>query len=337
VVVFTGMKTAIGRVQKEVLEAAEEEEDTPLKQKLDDFGEKLSYLIGAVCFIVWIMNYKNFWDEIHGSPIKGCIYYFKIAIALAVAAIPEGLPAVITTCLALGTRKMAQNNAVVRRLPSVETLGCTTIICSDKTGTLTKNEMCAVKFGVLLDGTAKLSIFDIDEAKNSYSPVNCYIKSSTRDFEADRAKNPDLFTSLATVCTYNNSSRVEVEGNNFKRVGEPTEAALKVFAEKLCGSAVDAKNAFNFEKQIGSKLTSIATLDFTSERKAMSTLVSGYKGNVDLLIKGAPDRIVNKCSNMLSKDGSRAFQGSEKAELLKQIGELAGKGLRCLAIAEMQP
>jgi magnesium-transporting ATPase (P-type) len=68
----------------------------------------------------------------------------------------------------------------------------------------------------------------------------------------------------------------------------------------------------------------------------MSTLVSGYKGNVDLLIKGAPDRIVNKCSNMLSKDGSRAFQGSEKAELLKQIGELAGKGLRCLAIAEMQ-
>lgn len=153
VVVFTGMNTAIGRVQKQVQEAAEDEEDTPLKQKLDDFAEKLSWLIGIVCLLVWVMNYKNMYDDIHGGFAKGCIYYFKIAIALAVAAIPEGLPAVITTCLALGTRKMAQNNAIVRRLPSVETLGCTTVICSDKTGTLTKNQMTVVKFAVVQSGT----------------------------------------------------------------------------------------------------------------------------------------------------------------------------------------
>lgn len=264
VVVFTGMKTAIGRVQKEVSEAAEEEEDTPLKKKLDDFGEKLSYLIGAVCFIVWIMNYKNFFDEIHGSAVKGCIYYFKIAIALAVAAIPEGLPAVITTCLALGTRKMAKNNAIVRRLPSVETLGCTTIICSDKTGTLTKNEMCAVKFGVLTHTVKDLAIYEIDEAKNSYSPVNCYIKSNERDYDADASKHKGLFDSIATVCTINNSASIDVQGSDFKRIGEPTEAALKVFAEKLCGSAIDAKNAFNFEKHTKQNIKAVATLDFTS-------------------------------------------------------------------------
>jgi len=336
VVVFTGMSTAIGRVQKEVAEAAEEEEPTPLKKKLDDFGEKLSYMIGAVCLLVWLMNFNNFFDEIHGSPVKGCIYYFKIAIALAVAAIPEGLPAVITTCLALGTRKMAQNNCIVRRLPSVETLGCTTIICSDKTGTLTKNEMCAVKFAVLGDHVQQFYTYDIDEAKNSYSPVGCFIKSQDRDFNEDQVKHAALFKSLAVGCSYNNNARIDLVDGKLTRVGEPTEAALKVFAEKLYGSAVDNKSAFNFDEQLKHQLTTIATLDFTSERKAMSTVVSGYKGDKDLLLKGAPDRVIKKCNKFMGLNGAQALSAQDKELLNEQVSQLAGQGLRCLAVAEIE-
>merc|ERR1711893_432726 len=226
VVIGTGLNTAIGRIRTEMVET--EEMKTPLQQKLDEFGEQLSKVITLICIAVWAINIGHFNDPAHGgSWIKGAVYYFKIAVALAVAAIPEGLPAVITTCLALGTRRMAANNCIVRRLQSVETLGCTTVICSDKTGTLTKNEMVAVKFAVLGDKPGEWKEFGIEE--KSYSPEDCKINDG---YSSEVFSSNHIYKLMALVCGVNNRAQIFYE-NGFKRRGEPTEAALKVFAEKL--------------------------------------------------------------------------------------------------------
>lgn len=334
VVAYTGMKTAIGSVHKEVSAAKEDEADTPLKVKLDEFSELLAKVIAVICLLVWAMNFTKFFDPIHGSVVKGCIYYFKIAVALAVAAIPEGLPAVITTCLALGTRKMAQNNCIVRRLPSVETLGCTSTICSDKTGTLTKNEMCAVKFACVGNSFRDLAPFDVDE--KSYSP-ECNVKYMTQK-NFDENQN---YKHLAAVCGLNNRSKILFEDNQFKIQGEPTEAALKVLAEKLgkfaqSGSIDYKKTPTGYSESLEKSIKRVATLDFSSQRKTMSTVVSGYptaSGNT-VLLKGAPERVLDRCDGVTLMDGkSYKFRAnSEKQEMVNEINKVAAQGYRVLGI-----
>lgn len=337
IVAYTGMNTAIGNVHSEVMAAGKEESKTPLEEKVDNFGELLAKVIFVICVFVWIMNFNKFFDAIHGTPYKGCIYYFKIAVALAVAAIPEGLPAVITTCLALGTRKMSANNCIVRRLPSVETLGCTSVICSDKTGTLTKNEMCAVKFGVVGRKANQLEEFNVEE--NSYSPIG-----SVHGLDSAMIYDTPSIKHLAAVCAINNRATIEydTEEEKFSIRGEPTEAALKVLAEKIGRSDESAhlaspeENPVAYSELLIRGVNRVATLDFSSERKAMSTVVTGYggkKGN-KVLLKGAYEKVLESCTKVITMSGEDVkLTESAKASLAEQIRAKAGDGFRCLGIA----
>ncbi|RWW85060.1 hypothetical protein BHE74_00006285 [Ensete ventricosum] len=232
-VIQTGMNTEIGKIHSQIHEASQSEDDTPLKKKLNEFGEVLTAIIGVICAVVWLINVKYFltWEYVDGWPrnfkfsFEKCTYYFEIAVALAVAAIPEGLPAVITTCLALGTRKMAQKNALVRKLPSVETLGCTTVICSDKTGTLTTNQMSAVRLVAMGRWADTLRTFKVDGT--TYNPHDGIIHDwPTNNMDV----NLQTIAKIAAVC---NDASVSHSAHQFVTSGMPTEAALKGAVENL--------------------------------------------------------------------------------------------------------
>eukprot|EP00933_Yihiella_yeosuensis_P038034 TRINITY_DN32008_c0_g1_i1.p1 TRINITY_DN32008_c0_g1~~TRINITY_DN32008_c0_g1_i1.p1 ORF type:complete len:1037 (-),score=234.98 TRINITY_DN32008_c0_g1_i1:88-3198(-) len=340
VVTGTGMSTEIGVIQAAVTEAAGEEEQTPLQQKLDDFGETLAKVIFIICALVWLINYKHFFDPVHGSVLRGCIYYFKIAVALAVAAIPEGLPAVITTCLALGTRKMAQKNAIVRQLPSVETLGCTTVICSDKTGTLTTNEMCCTR--VMLPQTgSKMTSYQVEG--HTYAPIGA-VKGLTIDWLQNKALQ--VFCRVGAIC---NESRLSVDADGrFIRAGEPTEAAIRVVVEKL-GCPDGALNSRCHQAQKRTKADAMAfsdywmkgvekraVLEFTRDRKSMSVLCSDPSqpdGNV-LYVKGAPEGILERCTHIMLPDGSQeALTDAGRKAIQEKMLDMASDALRTLAVA----
>ena len=223
-----GMETEIGKVHTQIHVASQSEEDTPLKKKLNEFGEMLTSIIGVICAVVWLINVKYFltWEYVDGWPrnfefsFEKCTYYFEIAVALAVAAIPEGLPAVITTCLALGTRKMAQKNALVMKLTSVETLGCTTVICSDKTGTLTTNQMAVTKLVAIGAKADALQCFKVEGT--TYNPSDGKIEEWPM---GGLDANLEMIAKIAAVC---NDAGVAQSEHQFVASGMPTEAALKV-------------------------------------------------------------------------------------------------------------
>ncbi|XP_028896924.1 calcium-transporting ATPase sarcoplasmic/endoplasmic reticulum type isoform X3 [Zeugodacus cucurbitae] len=344
VVIGTGLNTAIGKIRTEMSET--EEIKTPLQQKLDEFGEQLSKVISIICVAVWAINIGHFNDPAHGgSWIKGAIYYFKIAVALAVAAIPEGLPAVITTCLALGTRRMAKKNAIVRSLPSVETLGCTSVICSDKTGTLTTNQMSVSRMFIFekVEGNDS-SFLEFELTGSTYEPLGELFLGGQRV----KASEYEALQELATICIMCNDSAIDY--NEFKqcfeKVGEATETALIVLAEKLNPfnvnkTGLDRRSAAIVVRQeIETKWKKEFTLEFSRDRKSMSSYCTPLKASrlgtgPKLFVKGAPEGVLERCTHARVGTSKVPLTSTLKSKILALTGQY-GTGrdtLRCLALA----
>ncbi|KAJ8455681.1 hypothetical protein ONZ51_g12357 [Trametes cubensis] len=342
VVVFTGEKTAIGDIHKSI--SSQISEKTPLKRKLDDFGDMLAKVITVICILVWLVNVRHFWDPAHHGVLKGAMYYFKIAVALAVAAIPEGLAAVITACLALGTKKMAQKNAIVRNLPSVETLGCTNVICSDKTGTLTTNQMSVSKFTVIdISGTPREFLVE----GTTFAPTGSVRPADGKAITEVPSEPLRRLAEISAIC---NDSKIiyHADKNTYANLGEPTEAALKVLAEKLpCPDPELAKNlpyldpatranAVNefYERTIPRLLT----FEFSRDRKMMSVLAQ-KNGTGVLFAKGAPESILERCTSVLVNGRTIPLIPQLRDALLQSTIAYGTQGLRTLALAyaENQP
>ncbi|KAL3758588.1 hypothetical protein ACHAWU_008342 [Discostella pseudostelligera] len=344
VVVRTGMDTEMGKIQRGVTEAAAGDHRTPLAIKLDEFGDTLTRIIAFICIAVWAASIPKFKDPTFQTPVQGAVYYAKVAVALGVAAIPEGLPAVITLCLSLGTRRMAKRNVIVRKLPSVETLGCTSVICTDKTGTLTTNEMAAVSLVLLED-------FKVEEHKVSgvsYSPLGVI---DGIEHSSEIRNNPTgAVADVAAVSALCNDANIvgydepKASSKSYERLGEPTEAALCVLAEKLGGKSSETEVA-TVQTIAAANVNSWrtdhprqATLEFNRDRKSMSVLSSHWdnsntSGN-RLLVKGAPNLLLERCTHAKLRDGTVVkLDGKLRRQIEEKTTDLATRPLRVLALA----
>ena len=302
IVVATGMKTEMGQIAGMLEE--QKQEDTPLQKKLNQVGKKLGLIILIVVGLVVLLGY-----------LRGIEFFemFLIGISLAVAAVPEGLPAVVTVVLALGVQRMIKKHVIVRRLPAVETLGATTVICSDKTGTLTQNQMTVRKL--------VLSEKKIEVEGEGYRPVGKFYQTEQ---EIQVQTDPDLSLLLRGAVLCNNAElQKNNENNQWEIIGDPTEGALVVTA---------AKAGYD-KKKLEEDYPRVKEFPFDSDRKQMSTLHQTPDGSQIIFVKGAPDQVISFCT-YYQKNGRKEEMGeSIKNKVLAQNKELAVEALRVLAIA----
>ncbi|MCY6370364.1 calcium-translocating P-type ATPase, PMCA-type [Clostridium ganghwense] len=279
----TGMNTEMGKIANMLQNI--EVEKSPLKKKLADLGKVLVVLCVVICITVTLLGIARGQDKYQ---------MFLSGVSLAVAAIPEGMTAIVTVALALGVSRMLKRNALVRKLPAVETLGCTSIICSDKTGTLTQNKMTVEKLYF------NEKVYDINKKQS----LNC-----------ERIKKAFVY---CNDCSYDFNQKI------FEKslLGDPTETALiKAFFQ-------DSKSI----KKFLAKANRVHEIPFDSNRKMMSVIVMEGSKKI-CYVKGAPERIIERCKYILVGDNIVPFTGMYKAKVTKQVEEMSFNALRCIAAA----
>ncbi len=304
VVTNTGMKTEFGQIAEQV--SSVERELSPLEKRTAEIGRSLGLLALGVCAIAIVVGVGRAWlgNELDWQLLLTLTMF---AIALAVAAVPEALAAIVTGALAVGMHEMAKRNALVRRMPAVETLGCTTVICSDKTGTLTKGEMTVRRMFV--------SGRSIDVGGAGYAPTGAFEP-------ANAPEDPALNLMLTAGLLCNDAQLANDDGRWFVK-GDPTEGALAVVAAKA-GIAQDETRR---------DAPRIAEFPFSSERKRMTTVHRMPDGRQLAFVKGAPEVLLDRCVTQQCEARDEPLTDTERARILAANEAMASSALRVLAVA----
>jgi Ca2+-transporting ATPase len=305
IVTETGMHSEFGRIAGEV--AAVEVGETPLEKRTAEIGKWLAIISFSVCALVALISViRGAADD--SLDLEFLLTMTMFAVALAVAAVPEALAAIVTGALAIGMRSMAKQNALVKRMPAVETLGCTTVICSDKTGTLTRGEMTIRR---ILCG-----IQTIEVTGAGYSPDG---ELRLPDGFAGDDQALRLLLQGGVLC---NDSELVREEDRWSIKGDPTEGAFLTVAEKAGIGVSDTR----------AQHERIGEVPFSSERKRMTTVHSNQSGAI-VYLKGAPEIVLSRCNQITDGDAIRELNDEERSVILKHNETMAGDALRVLALA----
>ncbi len=300
VVAETAMLTELGKIAGMIQEI--DQEATPLQKKLEQFGK----WIVCLCFVLVGLVFLLGW--LRGGKL---IEVLLTAVSLAVAAIPEGLPAVVTIALALGVQRMVKRHALIRKLPSVETLGCATVICSDKTGTLTKNEMTVQAV------YASDTLFKVTGV--GYEPKGEFLLDGKAVNIGDY---PDLGKGLTCAVLCNGAQLIK-NNDGYKIIGDPTEGALLTVAAKVG----------IWKGSLEQNLLFVEEIPFDSERKKMTIVRRSEDNKLIAFVKGAPDVLLNDCVGIEEKGQSRGLTSGDRERILKINSGLADQAMRVLAVA----